>query len=134
MSQNCAHILYSYYYLCISYVHNIFYSIHNVKVPQRMIECGLATDEEGANKRASQLIAAAVNRAKAAITKYNTHNNWGDERVKKIAGCVPPLSECYFANKVPMEINRMISEYTVILTTLLDCKVDILFTINSSCS
>jgi len=87
-----------------------------------MIECGLATDEECASKRVSQLIQAAVDRAKSAITKYN---NKGDGRAKKIAGCVPPLSECYFAIKV-QELNRMISEYTVILTTLLDCKVDIL--------
>ena len=110
----------------------IIYLLHTLsdvhfKVPQRMIECGLATDEEGANKRASQLIQAAVNRTKAAITKYNTYNDKRDGRAqKKIAGCVPPLSECYFANKVPLEINRMISEYTVILTTLLDCKVDML--------
>ena len=90
-----------------------------------MIECGLATDEEGANKRASQLIQAAVDRAKSAITKYN-HNKGDGSVQKKIAGCVPPLSECYFANKVSPDLYKLISEYRIILTSLLDCKVDIL--------
>jgi len=117
------HILFSYLMFIISYT----LSYVHFKVPQRMIECGLATDEVSANKRASQLIQAAVDRAKSAITKYNAHNNRRDGRAhKKIAGCVPPLSECYFANKVSPDLDILISEYTIILTTLLDCKVGIL--------
>ena len=120
----CIHILFYYAYLMFI-ISSTLSDVH-FKVPQRMIECGLATDEEDANKRASQLIQAAVHRAKSAITKYNTHNKGDGRAQKKIAGCVPPLSECYFANKVPLELNRLISEYTIILTTLLDCKIDIL--------
>lgn len=96
-----------------------------VAVPQRMIECGLATDEAHSNTRASELIRASVNRARAAISKHNAE--MGETRRKKrIAGCVPPLTECYISSKVPSSTENLLSEYTVILTTLLECKVDIL--------
>ena len=95
-----------------------------------MTACGLATDKDSANIRASQLIKASVDRAKAAIAKYYDKHNTGQENKcnnkKLIAGCIPPLSECYFANKVSTNIDTMISEYTVIITTLLECNVDIL--------
>ena len=102
-----------------------------MQVPQRMIECGLATDENTSHKRASQFIKASVDRAKAAIAKYNKGTETEcvvhqGECKQLIAGCVPPLSECYFANKVPTTLDSLISEYTVILTTLLECNVDIL--------
>lgn len=92
-----------------------------VAVPSRMIECGLASNEAGANARAAELIAASVDRAKAAIAKYS-----GDESTpKRIAGCVPPLSECYFADKVPQS-SELVPGYITILSTLIDCGVDLL--------
>lgn len=102
-----------------------------MQVPQRMIECGLATDEYTSHKRASQFIKASVDRAKAAIAKYNKGTETEcvvhqGECKQLIAGCVPPLSECYFANKVPTTLDSLISEYTVILTTLFECNIDIL--------
>jgi S-methylmethionine-dependent homocysteine/selenocysteine methylase len=90
-----------------------------------MIDCGLATNELDSKQRASQLITAAVDRARAAIAKYN-ENVGVDHRKKMIAGCVPPLTECYFSSKVPLSIDCLIPEYTVILSTLLECNVDIL--------
>ena len=92
-----------------------------------MLGCGLATDEDTSHKRSSQ----SVDRARAAIAKYNkgtkTENDIQQKECKQlIAGCVPPLSECYFANKVPTTLDSLISEYTVILTTLFECNVDIL--------
>jgi len=36
------------------------------------------------------------------------------------------LTECYFAKKVPTSINDLIPEYMTVVSTLLDCKVDIL--------
>lgn len=91
-----------------------------------MIECGLATDEAGSNIRASELIRSSVDRARSAVSKYNEENGMGGNRKKLIAGCVPPLTECYFANKVSASKNDLLSEYMVILSTLLDCNVDIL--------
>jgi S-methylmethionine-dependent homocysteine/selenocysteine methylase len=88
-----------------------------------MIECGLATDDADSICRASQLIIASVDRARAAIAK---HDDSGVLGTKKIAGCVPPITECYFANLVPSSIDNLISDYTVILTTLLNCNIDIL--------
>ncbi len=92
------------------------------QVPQRMIECGLATDDADSICRASQLIVASVDRARAAIAKHDS----GVLGAKKIAGCIPPLTECYFANLVSASIDSLISDYTVILTTLLNCKINIL--------
>ncbi|KAL7482922.1 hypothetical protein ACHAW6_008580 [Cyclotella cf. meneghiniana] len=98
-----------------------------VAVPPRMIECGLASDDAGANARCVKLITAAVDRARSAITNYyRMHENEKHKgRSKKIAGCVPPLTECYFAQKVPQS-NAMIPGYVVILSTLLECGVDII--------
>jgi S-methylmethionine-dependent homocysteine/selenocysteine methylase len=90
-----------------------------------MVECGLATNDSDSKQRASQLIIAAVDRARAAILKYN-ENVRADNRKKMIAGCVPPLTECYFSSKVPLSIDCLIPEYTVILSTLLECNVDLL--------
>jgi len=90
-----------------------------------MIECGLATDKESSNMRASELIRASVNRAREALKKYEGENG-GINQKRLIAGCVPPLTECYFAAKVPSSLNDLIPEYTVILSTLLDCNVDVL--------
>jgi len=96
-----------------------------VAVPQRMIECGLVTNEANSNSRASELIRASVDRARAAIIKYE--KEVGKNKKKKlIAGCVPPLTECYFSRKVPTSVNDLMPEYTTIVSTLLDCKVDIL--------
>ncbi|KAL7552390.1 hypothetical protein ACHAWF_017350 [Thalassiosira exigua] len=97
-----------------------------VAVPQRMLECGLATDRAGANRRASELIRASVDRAKAAVAKYRTKAGADDANEKTIAGCVPPLTECYFANKVPTDVDDLVPEYAAILSTLLDCGVDVL--------
>ena len=97
----------------------------NSQVPRRMIECGLATNDVDSKQRASQLIIAAVDRARAAIAKFN-ENVGADKRKTMIAGCVPPLTECYFSSKVPLSIDCLIPEYTAILLTLLECNVDIL--------
>jgi S-methylmethionine-dependent homocysteine/selenocysteine methylase len=94
------------------------------QVPRRMIACGLATTDSDSNQRASQLIAAAVARARAAIAKHN--KNFPMDKSKSIAGCVPPLTECYFSRKVPSSVDCLIPEYGVIISTLLDCNVDIL--------
>jgi S-methylmethionine-dependent homocysteine/selenocysteine methylase len=95
------------------------------QVPRRMIECGLATTDADSKQRASQLIIAAVARARAAIAKHN-ENFPEDKRKKLVAGCVPPLTECYFSCKVPLSVDCLIPEYRVILSTLLECNVDIL--------
>ncbi|KAL3794762.1 hypothetical protein HJC23_012772 [Cyclotella cryptica] len=98
-----------------------------VAVPPRMIECGLATDEASASASCVKLITAAVDRARSAITKYNLMCDNGENkgRPKKIAGSVPPLTECYFAEKVPQS-NTLIPGYFAILSTLLESGVDIL--------
>jgi homocysteine S-methyltransferase len=94
------------------------------QVPRRMIECGLATTESDSNQRASQLIVAAVARARAAIAKHN--ENFPMDKCKSIAGCVPPLTECYLSYKVPSSVDCLMPEYGVIISTLLECNVDIL--------
>lgn len=95
-----------------------------VAVPPRMIECGLASNEDDANLRVSRLIAAAVERAKAAIAKYiRMHGNAG--RPKSIAGCVPPISECYFAEKVPQMV-ELVPGYKTIISALVENGVDML--------
>lgn len=92
-----------------------------------MIECGQAVDKDSSNTRASELITASVDRARSAIDKYEVESEGKGQKRRMIAGCVPPLTECYFANKVPSSIEDLIPEYTVILTTLLkSCKVDVL--------
>lgn len=88
-----------------------------------MMEGGIATDDAHSICRASQFIVASVDRARAAINK---HDKLAGERTNKIAGCVPPLTECYFANLVPSSVDRLMSHYAVILSTLLKCNVDIL--------
>lgn len=95
-----------------------------VAVPPRMIECGLAADEGDANSRASKLISAAVDRAKAAVSKYNKVH-CDARRSKQIAGCVPPITECYFAEKVPCA-EELIPGYKLIISTLVESGVDIL--------
>jgi S-methylmethionine-dependent homocysteine/selenocysteine methylase len=99
-----------------------------VAVPPRMIECGLASDEASANTRSAQLISAAIDRAKAAIVKYNKeHQHERDTyNPKRIAGCIPPLTECYFADKVPPLAASMISSYKTIMSTLIDKGADVL--------
>eukprot|EP00986_Skeletonema_menzelii_P010089 scaffold4772_cov145-Skeletonema_menzelii.AAC.7 len=92
-----------------------------VAVPRRMRECGLATDEPSAFHRAAVLIRSAVDRARAA-TQIIAHD--GKMPQKQIAGCIPPLTECYFGDQVPT-IEDMIPEYVMIVSTLIDCKVDI---------
>ncbi|KAL9188164.1 hypothetical protein ACHAXT_006542 [Thalassiosira profunda] len=82
-----------------------------------MVECGQASDAESANLRAAELIRASVDRARAAIANHPR---------KRIAGCIPPLTECYFSGKVALSIDDMMPEYEVIESTLLDCNVDIL--------
>jgi len=93
-----------------------------VAVPRRMRECGLATDEPGAFHRAAVLIRSAVDRARA--TTQVAHDKM-PEKQKKIAGCVPPLTECYFGDQVPT-IEDMLPEYLMIVSTLVDCEVDII--------
>mmetsp|Transcript_30348 Transcript_30348/g.54978 ORF Transcript_30348/g.54978 Transcript_30348/m.54978 type:complete len:126 (+) Transcript_30348:40-417(+) len=53
-----------------------------VAVPQRMIECGLVTNEANSNSRASELIRASVDRARAAIIKYE--KEVGKNKKKKL--------------------------------------------------
>ena len=100
-----------------------------VAVPQRMIESGLSRSESYPypQLRAAQLIIAAVCRAKTAITKHNAKLGEDDndkiKQKKMIAGCIPPLTECYMSNKVPTNLDLLINEYKVILSTLIiDCQ------------
>lgn len=100
-----------------------------VAVPQRMIESGLSRSESYPypQMRAAQLIIAAVCRAKTAITKHNAKLGEDDndkiKQKKMIAGCIPPLTECYMSNKVSTNIDLLINEYKVILSTLIiDCQ------------
>lgn len=101
-----------------------------VAVPQRMIESGLSRSESYPypQMRAAQLIIAAVYRAKTAITKHNAtfdgeEDDNKNKQKKMIAGCIPPLTECYMSNKVPTTIDLLINEYKVILSTLIiDCQ------------
>ena len=105
-----------------------------VAVPHRMIESGLSRSESypNPNQRAVQLIIAAFYRAKTAITKHNAtfdgeEDDNKNKQKKMIAGCIPPLTECYMSNKVPTTIDLLINEYKVILSTLIvDCQVDVL--------
>lgn len=94
-----------------------------VAVPRRMRQCGLAADEPSAFHRATLLIRSAVDRARAA-TQIALDGKM-PEKQKKIAGCVPPLTECYFGDQVPT-IEDMIPEYLMIVSTLIDCEVDII--------
>lgn len=99
-----------------------------VAVPQRMLEGGLALDATGAEARCAELIRAAVERARAAISR---HHRKVDERgenttPKRVAGCVSPLSECYFSEKVAESLTDLTTRYEFIISTLLDCKVDVL--------
>jgi S-methylmethionine-dependent homocysteine/selenocysteine methylase len=98
------------------------------QVPQRMMECGIATNDADSISRASQLIVASVDRARAAIAKHSNITGESNTNATKtcIAGCIPPLTECYFSNLVPSSVDRLVSDYTVILSTLLTCNVDIL--------
>jgi len=89
-----------------------------------MVECGLASDDEpSAFHRAALLIRSSVDRAKASVAKFEDGKI--TQKQKKIAGCVPPLTECYFGDKVPT-IEEMVPEYHMIVSTLVDCKVDII--------
>ncbi len=96
-----------------------------VAVPRRMRECGLATDEPSTFHRAAVLIRSAVDRARAATQLVHARDGKIAEKRKKIAGCVPPLTECYFGDQVPT-IEDMIPEYLMIVSTLVDCEVDII--------
>lgn len=89
-----------------------------VAVPPRMLECGLAVDAEEANVRASQLITASVKRAKETTRQYGG--------TRKVAGCVPPLTECYMANEVPDKAEALVPGYEVILSSLIKESVDVL--------
>ena len=93
-----------------------------VAVPRRMIECGLASDETSAFHRAAMLIRSSVDRARAARDKFNDSHGG---KIIRIAGCVPPLTKCYFGEQVPT-IEELIQEYHMIVSTLVDCKVDII--------
>jgi S-methylmethionine-dependent homocysteine/selenocysteine methylase len=95
-----------------------------VAVPPRMIECDLASDENGANSRAMHLIIAAVDRAKSARTKY-CETCGSEHKCVKIAGCIPPITECYFAEKV-LSAETLIPMYKSIIAILHECDVDIL--------
>ena len=78
-----------------------------------MIECGQVVDEDSSSKRASELMTASVDRARSAIEKYEVEFEGKGQKRRMIAGCVPPLTECYFANKVPSSIEDfLIPEYT----------------------
>ena len=97
-----------------------------VAVPPRMIECGLAVDESSANVKTANLIASSVRRARAAIAQYEQdHPSEDCGTSKRIAGCIPPITECYFAEKVP-RIENLIPRYMTIIRALIDNEVDIL--------
>lgn len=91
-----------------------------------MLECGLANDEKSASHRAATLIRLSVDRAKAAKARFEDAQSDKTKRQKKIAGCVPPLTECYFGEKVPKSTQEMVPEYHVIVSTLIECNVDII--------
>ncbi|EJK50520.1 hypothetical protein THAOC_30478 [Thalassiosira oceanica] len=83
-----------------------------VAVPQRMLDCQQATNKLDSEERARQLVRAAVERAKHAILKSGK-----DGVGVKIAGCVPPLTDCYFADLV-LSLEEMIPSYEAIISEL----------------
>ncbi|KAL7451594.1 hypothetical protein ACHAWC_003421 [Mediolabrus comicus] len=97
-----------------------------VAVPRRMLECGLASNDSDAFHRAAMLIKSSVDRAMAAVSNFEDSNGKGTRQKKRIAGCVPPLTECYFGDKVPLSVETMVPEYELIISTLLESDVDIL--------
>jgi homocysteine S-methyltransferase len=99
-----------------------------VAVPSRMMESGEATSEETANQRAQELIQASIKCARAAVTAAADAPKHLFSAVTniRIAGCVPPLTECYTADKVPQDADVLESAYEVILSTLISERVDLL--------
>lgn len=97
-----------------------------VAVPRRMLECGLASNETDAFHRAAMLIKSSVDRAMNAVSNFENTNGKGTGQKKRIAGCVPPLTECYFGDKVPSSVESMVPEYELIISTLLESNVDML--------
>ena len=90
-----------------------------VAVPQRMLDCQQATNKLESEERARQLVRAAVERAKHAILKSGK-----DGVGVRIAGCVPPLTDCYFADLV-LSLGEMIPSYEAIIGELVG-HVDVL--------
>lgn len=98
-----------------------------VAVPRRMLECGLASNEPDAFHRAALLIKASVDRAMAAVSNFENSNGKGARQKNlRIAGCVPPLTECYFGDKVPLNVETMVPEYELIISTLIENNIDIM--------
>ena len=88
-----------------------------VAIPQRMIDCQQATNKLESEERARQLIRAAVERARRAVLKSGKDG-------LRIAGCVPPLTDCYFADIV-LSLDEMIPSYEAIISELVG-RVDVL--------
>ena len=82
--------------------------------------------EETVLKRTRELIQAAVKCTKDVATKENDNRRRAGRELVKIAGTVPPLTECYIASAVPHQIHRLVAPYSFILSTLIEEGVDLL--------
>ena len=93
-----------------------------------MHQRGWSSDEESAQQLAHELIVASVGCAKRAAAKCsgstNTHTRGGAAPL--VAGCVPPLTECYVSSQVPNDISELVPIYHFIIEALLAEGFDLL--------
>lgn len=82
----------------------------------------LVLTQRATQQRTRELIQAAVGCARDAA---NTHGTGQSQNVK-VAGTVPPLSECYIPSLVPESVTVLASSYAFLLSTLIAEGVDIL--------
>lgn len=95
-----------------------------VAVPDRLLQEGLVSDIQAAKERTRQLIAAAVQNAKKAVCG-EVNNSKSNQPVGKVAGSLPPVTECYMASAVPT-VDEMMPAYQFLISTLIELQVDIL--------
>lgn len=109
-----------------------------VTVPQRVEESMFSTtttafddchqrsnQEASVQKRTQDLIRAAVECARSAATEFEASKNKNRQAIR-VAGTVPPLTECYIASAVPNDIFHLVSSYEIIILTLREAGVDLL--------
>jgi len=97
-----------------------------VAVPLVMRQRGWSPDDESAKQRAQELIVASVGCAKRAAANCSGYTNTNTRGAPLVAGCVPPLTECYVGSKVPNEISELVPIYRFIIEVLLAEGVDLL--------
>jgi homocysteine S-methyltransferase len=81
-----------------------------------------AGEDEAVHKRTQELIVSAVRCAKDVQREQRELHH----RHVRVAGSVPPLTECYVANSVPDSMEDLIIRYKCIVSTLIDAGVEIL--------